>query len=338
MAHETTSMDFGADDAINDMLAEAGLMEPTGDPEDTEDEQDVELDNPEQDPDLDDEMYESDDPEDDDSDDEFEPDDDETEEESDEEAEPTAQTVEVNGEKISLDELKAGYLRQSDYTRKTQDLARQRTATAALEGLGTILASDPVKAAQITAIIQGKPLPQQQAQQQERPPEDPIERIKWEAKQEVLNALNPQLSQMKQAQDSQRQAAERQQWVQQQLAPYAQRKDFDAVRGEMNQMVAEVAAQKGLQAANAYYQRLDSDPAFFGQQFEAAGKRLAKTRKTAPKVKKKGSPRLSDSKGSRRTKKRQIKQAEIKAMRSGDPNAIFDAVAANGGFGDLFKG
>jgi hypothetical protein len=34
--------------------------------------------------------------------------------------------VEVNGERIKVRDLKSGYLRQSDYTRKTQELAQQR--------------------------------------------------------------------------------------------------------------------------------------------------------------------------------------------------------------------
>ncbi|WP_156649978.1 hypothetical protein [Methylobacterium sp. Leaf89] len=34
--------------------------------------------------------------------------------------------VEVNGERVKVKDLKSGYLRQSDYTRKTQELAQQR--------------------------------------------------------------------------------------------------------------------------------------------------------------------------------------------------------------------
>ncbi|MDG7127589.1 hypothetical protein OVO10_10640, partial [Streptococcus pneumoniae] len=34
--------------------------------------------------------------------------------------------VEVNGERVKVKDLKSGYLRQSDYTRKTQELATQR--------------------------------------------------------------------------------------------------------------------------------------------------------------------------------------------------------------------
>ena len=35
-------------------------------------------------------------------------------------------TIEVNGEMLTLDELKAGYLRTADYTRKTQELAAMK--------------------------------------------------------------------------------------------------------------------------------------------------------------------------------------------------------------------
>ena len=48
----------------------------------------------------------------------------ETIEETTIEEEPTK--IEIDGQELSLDELKNGYLRQSDYTKKTQDLSRQR--------------------------------------------------------------------------------------------------------------------------------------------------------------------------------------------------------------------
>lgn len=49
-------------------------------------------------------------------------------EEPEEETEEAPQTFEVDGQEVSLDELKLGYLRQSDYTRKTQAAAEQRKA------------------------------------------------------------------------------------------------------------------------------------------------------------------------------------------------------------------
>jgi len=58
-----------------------------------------------------------------------ETDEEEQDEEDDEEPEePSAYTIKVDGEEITvtLDELKSGYSRQRDYTRKTQELSQQR--------------------------------------------------------------------------------------------------------------------------------------------------------------------------------------------------------------------
>jgi hypothetical protein len=48
-----------------------------------------------------------------------------------------------DGTQVSLDELERGYLRQSDYTRKTQDLSRQRGELAQAEQLLAALEADP---------------------------------------------------------------------------------------------------------------------------------------------------------------------------------------------------
>lgn len=43
---------------------------------------------------------------------------------------PEEQLIEVNGEKVPLSELQAGYMRQQDYTRKTQELAEKQRQLA----------------------------------------------------------------------------------------------------------------------------------------------------------------------------------------------------------------
>lgn len=54
---------------------------------------------------------------------------DETEEESEDETEVIAEGVlEIDGEKLSVEEVKLGYMRQADYTKKTQAVAEQRKA------------------------------------------------------------------------------------------------------------------------------------------------------------------------------------------------------------------
>ena len=56
-------------------------------------------------------------------------------EEPDEESEETLYAVTVNGEEqqVTLDELMSGYSRQSDYTRKTQDVAKERKQVEELQ-------------------------------------------------------------------------------------------------------------------------------------------------------------------------------------------------------------
>jgi hypothetical protein len=48
-----------------------------------------------------------------------------------------------DGSEVTLDELERGYLRQSDYTRKTQDLSRQRDELTQAEQLLRALEADP---------------------------------------------------------------------------------------------------------------------------------------------------------------------------------------------------
>lgn len=64
--------------------------------------------------------------------------------------EPTVETPDTSerftlsdGTSVSLEELERGYLRQSDYTRKTQDLSRQRSELAQAEQLLQALEADP---------------------------------------------------------------------------------------------------------------------------------------------------------------------------------------------------
>jgi len=66
-------------------------------------------------------------------------------------------TVEIDGQKLTLDELKNGYLRQSDYTRKTQELSRKvKEAEQAIQVLNQIKQNPEV--AQHLAMTLNAPL------------------------------------------------------------------------------------------------------------------------------------------------------------------------------------
>lgn len=76
---------------------------------------------------------------------------------------------EIDGQAITLDEARSGYLRQADYTRKTQELAAQRQEVQHAAALAAALDRDPQSA--LTAIAQaygvplGSPTPAPQAPQ-----------------------------------------------------------------------------------------------------------------------------------------------------------------------------
>jgi hypothetical protein len=61
-----------------------------------------------------------------------------------ESAEPIESLFELDGTPITLDEAKNGYLRQSDYTKKTQELAEMRSRLAEAEAITEALRSDPI--------------------------------------------------------------------------------------------------------------------------------------------------------------------------------------------------
>jgi hypothetical protein len=59
------------------------------------------------------------------------------------ESEPVEAIFELDGTPITLDEARNGYLRQSDYTKKTQELAEMRQRLADAEAITEALRSDP---------------------------------------------------------------------------------------------------------------------------------------------------------------------------------------------------
>lgn len=65
------------------------------------------------------------------------------------------QTVEVDGAQVQLNELRNGYLRHSDYTRKTQALADQRRTIEAAAKFYEDFSADPVDFSKALAVQYG---------------------------------------------------------------------------------------------------------------------------------------------------------------------------------------
>jgi hypothetical protein len=98
--------------------------------------------------------------------------------------------VRVDGEDVEIpySELKRGYSREADYTRKTQELARQRQEAQYGLSLQQALQADPETTLQILARQHGLTLAQaQQAVEQAQTFDDPLEQMLHEERQARLN-------------------------------------------------------------------------------------------------------------------------------------------------------
>jgi hypothetical protein len=62
---------------------------------------------------------------------------------------------EVEGEKITLEEARNGFLRNADYTRKTQEVAAERKRLAQAEAIATALETNPAATLQALAEVAG---------------------------------------------------------------------------------------------------------------------------------------------------------------------------------------
>ena len=61
--------------------------------------------------------------------------------------------IEIDGQKVSIDELKNGYMRQSDYTRKTQELAITRQQTTRAQEMYKKISENPEFAQEVSEKV-----------------------------------------------------------------------------------------------------------------------------------------------------------------------------------------
>jgi hypothetical protein len=107
---------------------------------------------------------------------------------------PDAHFVKVTGPggeelEVSFDELRRGYSRESDYTRKTQELAEQRNSLGYWAQVQQAMQVDPQATIALLARQHGMSIAQatQAVQENTAPPQfdDPLERQVWEQQQEI---------------------------------------------------------------------------------------------------------------------------------------------------------
>ncbi len=153
------------------------------------------------------------------------------EEETEEVAEESNYTIKVDGEEyeVNLEELKAGYQRQSDYTRKSQALAEGRKENEAIQSERIKLEQERQMYANGLQMLKE----QQSAKLQE------FNNVDWESlKEEDPYAYMLKKDEYRDAQDKARNAAQQQQIVQQQQQQQEAQSRATFVQDQYSQLVS----------------------------------------------------------------------------------------------------
>ena len=249
--------------------------------------------------------------------------------------EPEKYTIKWQGQEKEVTQEELVNLAQQgfDYTQKTQALSQERDQLAPFMGLAKQIQSDPIKAAQIAAILSGTP-PQQQPQKKQF--DDPIEQLKWETKQEALAEIRAEMQQ-------QMVPMQRMQ-VLNQVKAEAQR---DPDYAEVHQKIVDMIASQPPALQKTLYLQLDQDPTSYMEAFQHFKKQKVtetKTDTTATKiVKKEVKAPILDAGGvasgeqtSSSEKAKRISKQKAAALRSGDPMAIGDWLKDSGALDHIY--
>jgi len=255
----------------------------------------------------------------------------ESAEEVQEPEEPQKYTIRWQGQEneVTQDELLNLAQKGFDYTQKTQALAQERDNLAPIQGLATLLRSDPVKAAQIAAILSGQAPQTPQVQRFD----DPIEQLKYETKQEAL--------------------AEIRQEFQQNIAPIQRQQMLNEVRMQVQRdpdyqtvhsQIVEMVKSQPPMVQQHMYQQLDQDPQAYLDAFRHFKTQKATPAKPIPaSVKRETKAPILASGGVQspdgavsQEKAQRLSKQKAAALRSGDPIAIAEWMNASGALDHLY--
>lgn len=188
-----------------------------------------------------------------------------------EEDKPAQVKVKIGDEEIDLDELKNGYMKEKDYRQKTQALADERRKIAAYEQHIKNLESDPAYVAHVKAYHQ-----RQVEAQAPKPPDDPIEALKWEAVQQAKREIEQQYAPILQQMQAK-------QTIDTVKAQVMRDPLFDETQAAILRFVENQPTQRMREQA---YALLDSDPAEYTAAYADARKWVEEQKaKAAPKEK-----------------------------------------------------
>jgi hypothetical protein len=203
--------------------------------------------------------------------------------------------------------------RDAYLTRKTQEIADKSRQVQSLEALGEALRRDPGLRDHLTAY-------QQQAAP--KPPDDPIERITWEAEQRAIAKVQEQFAPVLQQ-------LQHKQAIDATLSQVRQDPHHKEVYDEIGKWLQTMPPSVG----KDLYSRLDSDPAFFSETYDhyrrmVTSKAPAKPEAVAPTPveRKTKAPLLEQPGGEQPQESRKKRFSELKSRASDGDTAALGAL------------
>jgi hypothetical protein len=168
---------------------------------------------------------------------------------------PETVKIKVQGEELELTQEQLIELAQKgeDYTRKTQALSEREKRLTGYEGLIGLANSDPKFRQYLQTYDANAPVETAEPEPvvDDTPPEDPVERVKWEAKKEALAELQPTIDALKQEISTVRQSV--------QTKSTQIKRDVDPLGEITHKAMHGYLESLPPQAAQALYEKWDTD-------------------------------------------------------------------------------
>lgn len=170
---------------------------------------------------------------------------------------PETVKIKVQGEEMELthEQLVEMAQKGEDYTRKTQALSEREKRLTGYEGLINLANTDPKFRQYLQEFDRSAPAkpdaPVEEVVVDDTPPEDPVERVKWEAQKETLKAVAPMIDGLRQEIATVKQEVTK-------VAPQLKR-DVDPLGEVTHKAMFGYLESLPPQAAQALYQKWDTD-------------------------------------------------------------------------------
>lgn len=244
-----------------------------------------------------------------------------------------------NGQEVEVPEKEIEALAQQgfDYTKKTQALAERERSLAPVEGLAKQIQADPRFAAHVYGYFNQQVAPAHPPAAPTPPPTDPIDRLKWEIRQDVMQDINKVKQEFTQAVAPLNQ----QSVITRTMLEVQKDPMYNEVQGKLFEYVNGLPPH----SKRLEYMRLDQDPQSYTEMYDHFRTQLVRAKEStaptqtpapAPTTRETKAPMLEASGPSSpppskdSVRKEKITKAKARLLAGGDINALADWIRESG--------